>query len=246
MQIKVCGMRDGENIRLVSALGVDWIGMVFSEQSPRNVTMIPTHAGIIPDRGPEDMTELDKRDSLRCRRVKRVGVFTDEMAQNIITRVVNFRLDAVQLNGQEPPTLIRNLRATLTTSPGGSGAIAPDIKIWKGLQVETADDLKRCADYEDCVDMFVFFVKLKNYKIIELEKNKLRKLEFDKLIPYDGKLPFLLGGAIGPDDAEAICDFRHPRCVGIDLDEPFESAPAVKDVERLRSFMEQLGKVRPA
>lgn len=221
-------MRDGENIQLVSALGADWIGMVFGEQSPRNVTMIPTHAGIIPDRGPEGLTDKGPR---------RVGVFTDEMAQNIITRVVNFRLDAVQLNGQEPPTLIRNLRATLTTAPGGSGAIAPDLQIWKGIRIETADDLKRCADYEDCVDMFVFFVKFENQKI--------KKIELDKLIPYDGRLPFLLGGSIGPDDAETVRTFRHPRFVGIDLDEPFESAPAIKDVERLRSFMEQLRKVRP-
>ena len=146
-------MRDGENIQLVSALGADWIGMVFGEQSPRNVTMIPTHAGIIPDRGPEGLTDKGPG---------RVGVFADEMAQNIITRVVNFRLDAIQLNGQEPPTLIRNLRATLTTAPYGSGAIAPDLQIWKGIRIETAQDLKRCADYEDCVDMFVFFVKLEN------------------------------------------------------------------------------------
>ena len=224
-------MRDGENIQLVSALGVDWIGMVFGEQSPRNVTMIPTHAGIIPDRGPEDLTHQGPR---------RVGVFTDEMAQNIITRVVNFRLDAVQLNGQETPTLIRNLRATLTTSPTDNGqwsmvngqwstAIAPNLQIWKGIRIETADDLKRCADYEDCVDMFVFYVN-----------------DLESIGSYDGTLPFLLGGAIGPDDADTVRAFRHPRCIGIDLDEPFESAPAVKDVERLRSFMEQLRKVRPA
>ena len=49
--IKVCGLRDDENIRQVAALGVDWIGMIFWDHSPRNVTMIPTHAGIIPDRG---------------------------------------------------------------------------------------------------------------------------------------------------------------------------------------------------
>lgn len=217
MKIKVCGMCDGENISRVSALGVDWIGMVFCEQSSRNVTMIPTHAGIIPDRADGQWSEAEGR------RSKVVGVFADEMAQNIVTRVVNFRLDAVQLNGQEPPTLIRNLRATLTTAPGGRGAIAPDIKIWKGLHVETADDLKRCADYEDCVDMFVFFVK-----------------DMGCLASYDGRLPFLLGGRIGPEDAEAVGAFRHPRCVGVDLDEPFETAPAMKDVERLRSFIERL------
>ena len=99
-------MREPDNIRAVVSLGVEWIGMVFCEQSPRNVSMIPTHAGIIPDRGSVTV----KRDTPN---IKRVGVFVDEMPQNIITRVLNFQLDIVQLNGKESPTLIRNLRATL-------------------------------------------------------------------------------------------------------------------------------------
>ena len=41
-------MRDGENIRQVAELGANYIGMIFWGKSPRNVTMIPTHAGIIP------------------------------------------------------------------------------------------------------------------------------------------------------------------------------------------------------
>jgi phosphoribosylanthranilate isomerase len=35
--IKVCGMRDVENIRQVSALGPDYMGFIFYPQSPRYV-----------------------------------------------------------------------------------------------------------------------------------------------------------------------------------------------------------------
>jgi len=35
MIVKVCGMRDAENIREVEALGVDWMGFVFHRNSPR-------------------------------------------------------------------------------------------------------------------------------------------------------------------------------------------------------------------
>ena len=34
MIIKVCGMRDPENIREVAALGVDWIGLIFFREKP--------------------------------------------------------------------------------------------------------------------------------------------------------------------------------------------------------------------
>ena len=104
-----------------------------------------------------------------------------------------------------------------------STPITPHLQIWKGIRIETAADLKRCADYEDCVDMFVFYVN-----------------NLESISSYDGTLPFLLGGAIGPDDADTVSAFRHPRFTGIDLDELFESAPAMKDVERLQTFIENL------
>ena len=33
--IKVCGMSEGENIRAVEQLGIDWIGFIFYPKSPR-------------------------------------------------------------------------------------------------------------------------------------------------------------------------------------------------------------------
>ena len=127
--IKVCGMRNGENIRAVTALGVNWIGMIFWDKSPRNVTMIPTHAGIIPDRAeaPSDLHQGGK--------VSRVGVFVDEMAQNIITRAVNYQLDLIQLHGHESPTFIRNLRRTLDPD------IRPGLQFIKAISIPTGDPL---------------------------------------------------------------------------------------------------------
>ena len=139
-------MRDGDNIREVAALGVDWIGMIFWPKSPRNVTMIPTHAGIIPDRAPSiDGKGTDSP--------KRVGVFVDEMPQNIITRVVNFKLDIIQLHGHETPTVIRNLRKTLDPD------IRHGIRIIKAISIGCRDDIATYKDYEDCVDYFLFDTK---------------------------------------------------------------------------------------
>ena len=49
MIIKICGMRDADNIREVAALGVDWMGFDFRPDSPRYVQQISSRAGIIPD-----------------------------------------------------------------------------------------------------------------------------------------------------------------------------------------------------
>ena len=100
MIIKVCGMRDADNIRDISALGVDMIGLIFYPQSPRYVQMLSSGAGIIPDYAP-DMGKTSLR----------VGVFVDDMPQNIVTRVYNYKLDYIQLHGNEPRETLENLRA---------------------------------------------------------------------------------------------------------------------------------------
>ena len=240
MKIKVCGMRDGENIRQVASLGIDWIGMVFAPGSPRCVTMIPTNAGIIPDRGKEVLKCPDHGEGCADganHSPGLVGVFADEMAQNIITRVVNFSLNAVQLDGSEPPTLIRNLRSTLTAPSAQGRAIAPGLQIWKKISVGSADDLSLCDAYVDCCDMFVFEVKG------TVDGDGRQHRAWDLLQAYDGPLPFLLSGSMGPADAAPLRTFHHPLCEGANLDEAFETAPAMKDAERLRSFIASLGTV---
>ena len=222
MKIKVCGMRDGENIRQVSELGIDYIGMIFWEKSPRNVTMIPTHAGIIPD-----TTRLvGNRETTSC--YQRVGVFVDEMAQNIITRVVNFKLDVIQLHGHEEPTLIRNLRSTIDPD------LRPGIQIWKAIGVANRDSLASYKQYEDCVDAFVFDTKC------TCVGGSGQQFDWSVLDNYDGEKPFLLSGGIGPDDAARIRDFKHPKIMGIDLNSRFETEPGMKNVELLKQFLTQL------
>jgi phosphoribosylanthranilate isomerase len=237
MIVKVCGMRDGDNIRQVAALGVDWIGMIFWEKSPRNVTMIPTNAGIIPDKAPSNFSEGRLASSLTGdgRRPLFVGVFVDEMAQNIVTRVVNFHLDIVQFHGHETPTLIRNLRRTLDPD------IRPGVKFIKAISVECREDLATYKDYADCVDYFLFDTKCQSVG------GSGRQFDWSILDAYDGDLPFLISGGIGPDDADRVRAFfsegscpAAAKCIGIDLNSRFETEPGVKDVAALRDFLGKL------
>ena len=218
MIVKVCGMRNGENIRQVAELGVNWIGMIFWDKSPRNVTMTPTYAGIIPDRG----TDVGSFNA------KRVGVFVDEMPQNIITRVVNYKLDFVQLHGHETPTLIRNLRRTLDPD------IRPGIRFIKAISVSGCNDIAAYKDYEDCVDYLLFDTKCRTVG------GSGQQFDWSVLDAYDGEVPFLLSGGIGPDDVEGVRSFHHPQCIGIDLNSRFETEPGFKDVAALRQFLEAL------
>lgn len=214
-------MREGGNIRETVALGADWIGMVFCPQSPRYVRMIPTGAGIIPDRG-------TLAEQCAATGFKRVGVFADDMAQNIITRAVNYNLDIIQMHGDEPPTLIRNLRTTLDPD------IRPGIKFIKTIRISSPEDIGRYLDYEDCADYFLFCILRTGGRGGEWPAPHV-------LDRYDGRRPFLLGGGIGPEDAGWIRSICHPQFAGINISSRFETSPGVKDVEKLREF---IGKLR--
>ena len=219
MVIKVCGMRDAQNIREVSQLGVDMIGMVFYPKSPRYVEMQSSHAGIIPDYVKEDINIKSAKSPAR------VGVFVDDMVQNIVTRVVNYHLDYVQLHGNEPREMCENLRLTLDPD------IRPDIKIIKAISVSDASDIQKYKEYVGAVDLFLFDTKCKTVG------GSGQQFDWQVLEQYDGEVPFLLSGGIGPEDASRLHAFHHPKCIGIDLNSRFEIEPGVKDVEKLKGFL---------
>lgn len=90
--VKVCGMREADNIRAVEAAGADWMGFIFCEASPRHVADVPAY---LPE---------------RC---LRVGVFVDADIATIAAKQTAFALDIIQLHGHETPAFCATLRAAL-------------------------------------------------------------------------------------------------------------------------------------
>ena len=146
----------------------------------------------------------------------------------IVTRVYNYNLDYIQLHGNETRETIENLRATLDPD------IKPGIKIIKAISVSTAEDIQKYKEYVGAVDLFLFDTKCKTVG------GSGEQFDWQVLEQYDGETPFLLSGGIGPDDTERVKSFHHPQCIGIDLNSKFEIEPALKDVEKLKDFLEKL------
>lgn len=156
--------------------------------------------------------------------VPKVGVFVNEEQEVVKARVEQHKLSFVQLHGAESRSYVEELRTML---PEG-------VKIIKALSVSGAADVARWHDYDGVVDMLLFDTKCK------CVGGSGEQFDWSVLDNYDGTLPFLLSGGIGPDDAERVLSFSHPRMVGIDLNSRFEDAPGVKNVEKLRRFMQRV------
>lgn len=87
IKIKVCGMRDPENLELLCSLGPDYLGFIYYPESKRYV-------GNRPDPLLFDLVP---------RGIKKVGVFVNEQRDAIKKRFEEHSLDLVQLHGNESP-----------------------------------------------------------------------------------------------------------------------------------------------
>lgn len=146
----------------------------------------------------------------------------------IIGTAIDYRLDILQLHGNESPAIIRELRNSVARQ------VRQDIKIMKAISIGNADDMQTFRRYEDCVDLFLFDTRC------ETSGGSGRQFDWTIINAYDGNRPFLLSGGIGPDDASRIMQVHHPMMLGIDINSKFETAPACKDAEAVRRFIGKL------
>ena len=200
MIIKVCGMREADNIRKIEALGIDLIGFIFWPKSSRYVSERPAY---LPT---------------QC---KRVGVFVDEDIETVKHIADEYALDYIQLHGHESPEYCIQLQG---------------FHLIKAISVSSRDDIATYKAYEGFVDYLLFDTKCTSVG------GSGQQFDWSILDSYDGSLPFMLSGGIGPHDASLINAFHHPRCIGIDLNSRFETAPGLKDVDALRKFLEELNR----
>jgi phosphoribosylanthranilate isomerase len=83
INLKICGMRDAENIMQVAALAPDYMGFIFYPKSPRYVGK----GFQIPATFPTNII--------------RVGVFVNESSDEMASQVEQHKLDFLQLHGEE-------------------------------------------------------------------------------------------------------------------------------------------------
>jgi phosphoribosylanthranilate isomerase len=92
MEIKVCGMRDTENIKSVLSLNPNYMGFLFYEGSPRYVGKNFSLEGI------------------SFAETKKIGVFVNESLENVEVLIEQHQLDGVQLHGNESPEYCQHLK----------------------------------------------------------------------------------------------------------------------------------------
>ena len=130
IHLKVCGMRDSENIEQLLALQPDYMGFIFYGKSPRDAE------------NTLDQEVLRKFPE----QTKKVGVFVNADLGLVKEKVKTFGLDYVQLHGDESVEYVAEL-------------FAVGIKVIKVFSVGDEFDFEGLDIYNPFVDFFLFDTK---------------------------------------------------------------------------------------
>lgn len=215
MKIKVCGLKSPDNILAIAALPVDFIGLILYNGSPRNAAS-------------EQMIEWLEQNESALAGVKIAGVFVNAEIEDVLNAVHDYRLDFVQLHGDESPDYCRELDSFRSLSSMRTA------KLIKAFRVDEQFDFSSVAAYASWCSYALFDTRSAEYG------GSGRHFDWELLRQYGGPLPFLLSGGIAEEDAEALLQFRHPLMMGVDINSRFETAPAEKDVEKINRFIQTL------
>lgn len=153
-------------------------------------------------------------------RIISVGVFVDPDDSLLTQAVTAARLGAVQLHGEENPARAAEVKARF------------GLPVWKVLPVSSASDIARAESYVGAADFILFDAKTPKGSAIPGGMGL--RFDWQLLAAYHGGLPWgLAGGLTASNVAEAIRATGAPL---VDTSSGVESAPGVKDVDRIAAF----------
>ncbi len=121
-KIKVCGMREAENILELSQFDIDYVGFIFYKESPRFVG----DSFVVPEALPSE--------------IKKVGVFVNEDTEVMLKLVDRHQLDYVQLHGDESAEVCEMLKHS------GIGVIKA-FGVKRDFDFKRTDAYSRSVDY---------------------------------------------------------------------------------------------------
>lgn len=207
--VKICGLSTPETLRIAVDAGADWIGFNFHPRSPRHVT--PDRAATLaePVRG----------------RAKIAALLVDPDDATLSTVIAALRPDIIQLHGQETPQRCAAIRAST------------GVAVMKVLGVSHAADLAAIADYA-AADHILLDAKPPKDAAYPGGHGQPFDWSILRALPQD--VPFLLAGGLTPENVgDAIRSVRVMglALAGVDVASGVESAPGVKDGEKIRRFV---------
>lgn len=144
----------------------------------------------------------------------KTGVFVNESAESIQLVIEQHGLNAIQLHGNE--------------SADFAAVFKNKVVVLKAFGVNEDFDFKQLEDYVGSVDFFLFDTKTSSHG------GSGKTFNWSILNRYTLDIPFFLSGGLSIDNLHEIQNITHKQFYGVDLNSKFETAPGMKDIEKLK------------
>lgn len=130
IKIKICGLKDTNNIGLVSKANPDYMGFIFYPKSPRFVGEKFAKSAL------ESIPES----------IIKTAVFVNESEENVMNIVNNYGFEAIQLHGNESPKMCKQLKEK-------------KVIVIKAFAIDEVFDFNSLIPYITHCDYFLFDTK---------------------------------------------------------------------------------------
>jgi phosphoribosylanthranilate isomerase len=210
--VKICGITRLQDAELAAGLGASALGFVFWPDSPRRIDakLAKSIASNVPGT------------------VLKVGVFVDQPAEEVIGIMDEVGLDVAQLHGHESPEYCRQLTVRLkpdTVVSAFGRTIFKAISMSENGSVNVADFAPEVVLLVDAHDPVRF-------------GGTGKTVNWDSARAIAATRRTILAGGLNATNIKLAV--RSVRPYGVDVSSGVESAPGVKDPNRLRTFFEAL------
>ncbi|MCX6239533.1 MAG: phosphoribosylanthranilate isomerase [Bacteroidia bacterium] len=153
--------------------------------------------------------------------IQKVGVFVDEPFDNLLEKFRSNKLDMIQLHGSELPGYCERLMKL-------------HIPVIKVFSIDSGFNFETVEPYELFCNYYLFDTAG------ELRGGTGIKFDWKKLDEYTADKPFFLSGGIQPTDVAEIKAIKNNKLHAIDVNSGFEIEPGVKDIPKLKTFIDRV------
>ena len=155
--------------------------------------------------------------------IRKIGVFVNQPADEVADIVDELKLDYVQLHGDESIDYVTGMKKL-------------GYRIIKVVQMDRGTDWNVLTDFVPLVDFFLFDTRSPSYG------GSGQHFDWSLLSAYDHDIPFFLSGGLKVEDVREIHELGIEQLYAIDVNSRLESAPAMKDIQRIIQLKKELEK----
>ena len=208
MKVKICGLRSAAAVAHAAQAGATYLGFNFYPPSPRSVDLAT--ARLLAKAAPAGPIK--------------VALVVDVDDAFFDTLLAEVPVDMLQLHGHESPDRVAEIRARI------------GLPVMKAIGIREPGDLAQITDYEAVADLLLIDAKPPRAGVGILPGGNGLNFDWRLIAGRQWVRPWMLaGGLTASNVAEAV---RLTGASQLDLSTGVESAPGVKDHDKITAFIQ--------